>query len=199
MPIANLDEHARPEPDLRRFDRAYKLLEAGQEEGLLELRQLADDGSVLSMVHLGDAYRFGKVAKADFAEAEKYYRKAADHGSLLAHYFLGWLFLKQNRLEEAMRYLNLASGKGYGPATNFLGLIYITGRGVGKDVTRGESLLRRAIQQGSIAAQLGLSTSMITNSPTLRRRMIGITLRITAIIRSLAVFVKEGPRSDRLR
>jgi TPR repeat protein len=68
--IPNFEYGAYVEPDLSRFDRARRALKEQPQYALSELEELASLGSVLSMVHLGDAYKFGRVVPADWQKAE---------------------------------------------------------------------------------------------------------------------------------
>lgn len=199
MPIPNLEDQALNEPDVTRFRVAYKQLKTGNSDAIRQLVELADEGSILSLVHLGDAYRTGDLVRRDISKSEEYYKRAARAGSLLAYYYLGRILLMQKKYDEAMRFLNYASGKGYGPATHFLGRVYLSGKAVTADIGRGEKLLRRAAKQGSVAATLILSTSMLRNDRTFKRIVTGIALRCIGVAEALFFLIVEGRSSDRLR
>jgi hypothetical protein len=197
--IPDADEMARDEPDAVRFRNAYARLKIDPEFAIGEFKDLANAGSLLSMLQLGDAYKLGIGVEANIGTAEQYYRRAADAGSLLAYYFLGRLRLRQKRFDEAFSAFNYASGKGYPPATHFLGRLYCWGIGVTKDTVRGEALLRRAAERGSAAAVLALSTSLLQNSTTGLRLVIGLWLRFIGLVYAIGALILEGPKSDRLR
>ena len=70
-------------------------------------------------------YDFGHGAAQDYAEALKWYRKAADHGDAEARYNLGVIYergdgVPQNCV-EAVRWYHLAADQGYAAAQSSLG------------------------------------------------------------------------------
>ena len=89
------------EPDQGRLYRAYKMLEKDPQKAILELKALVKVHSIMSMIYLGDAYKFGTGVEANLNEAEEWYRLAANAGSLPAHYLLGRLYLNMERYAEA--------------------------------------------------------------------------------------------------
>jgi TPR repeat protein len=69
------------ESDLDALRRAYDDLRSDPSRALLQLRDLADRGSVMSMIYLGYARGKGIGSPVDLAEAEKWFKGAYDAGS----------------------------------------------------------------------------------------------------------------------
>lgn len=86
---------------------------------------------------------------------------SAEDGDAEAQYHIGSFYLKyadDNNviLEEAARWLSLASDKGDAHAQYYLALIYLYGWGVEEDIEKAEKLLRSAATQGLPHAQNAL-------------------------------------------
>jgi len=95
---------------------------AGQVEGKAdtvkfnEVKALAEQGNAEAQHKLGNMYRYGRGVSQDYAEALKWYRKAADQGYYLAQYDLGMMYydgrgVRQNFLQAYM-WLDLAAAGG---------------------------------------------------------------------------------------
>jgi TPR repeat protein len=123
--IPNAESWAKPEPDLGRFHKAMRLRKTNPDFARSELQYLAGQGSRLSNLLLGNISEEDEPVNC--SEAEIYYRKAAQQGSLAAFLFLGKLFLRQKRMDEAFAALSFAANKGYAPAMHWLGRVYLDG------------------------------------------------------------------------
>lgn len=77
------------EPDRGRFTRALQLKKRHPADAISEFKILASEGSIPSMLQLGWAYYKGDGASEDLDEAEAWYRKAMEAGSLYASYRVG--------------------------------------------------------------------------------------------------------------
>jgi TPR repeat protein/tRNA A-37 threonylcarbamoyl transferase component Bud32 len=109
----------------------------------------------------GDNYYFGKGVPLDYAEALKWYRKAADEGSAEGQYNVGSAYLDGQGVPkngaEALRWYVKSANQGYAPAENDLGAIYQNGElGVTKNDTEAVKWYRKAAEQGSAIAQNNL-------------------------------------------
>jgi TPR repeat protein len=186
------------EPDLPRLKRAESLLRENQKLALFELNILAEQGSVLSLLFLGYASQEGLDIKVDLDASERWYRRAADCGSLQGYYRLGKQYLNQKRYEEAAAAFECAAAKGYVPAIHWSGVMYLWGKGVALDKQKGEQLLRHAASRGSIFAKVKLARYLIDGHAGLWNRLCGVRLWIEALVQGLSVYYKEGPKSQRL-
>lgn len=82
-------------------------------------------------------YDDGHGVTQDYAEAVKWYRKAAEQGYALAQYNLGAMYGNGNGVTqdyaEAVKWLRKAAEQGYASAQFYLGVGYYKGEGVIQD------------------------------------------------------------------
>jgi TPR repeat protein len=74
------EEIWKKEPNWGALTEAYKLLEKSPTKAMSELEALSAQGSTMSMVYLGTAYRDGVAGKPDTLKAEYWYRQAGERG-----------------------------------------------------------------------------------------------------------------------
>jgi hypothetical protein len=95
--------------------------------------------------------------RSDYAEAAKWWRKAADQGDAAAQSDLGWLYSSGQGVEtnyaEAAAWYRKSAEQGNPNGQHWLGHCYLSGRGVAKDETEAFKWLREAAENGNIAAQ----------------------------------------------
>ena len=103
-----------------------------------------------------DAFEKGNefLNQENYAEAVKWYRKAAEQGLALAQYNLGvsyanGLGVSQN-YTEAVKWYRKAAEQGYAAAQYNLGRCYANGQGVPQSFTEAEKWYRKAAEQGFI-------------------------------------------------
>src|SRR5258708_35888903 len=95
------------------------------------------------------------------AEAIKWYRRAADHGSARAPFFLGMLYgLKLDRTHnddvEALKWYRKGADQGDAEAQWMLGFNYANGNGVKQDYAEATKWHRNAASQGNSGSQYPL-------------------------------------------
>ena len=186
------------EPDLDRLRRARAMLATKPGPAIIELSALAGRGSIMSMVYLGEVYANGEIAQLDLEEAEKWYRRAADSGSVRAQYYLGRLYGRLNRFQEAERALRCASDFDFHPALHSLGLMYLFWTGVPKDVARSKQLLARASSLGNVPARGALAWILMKHCRGTVAKLKGGWLYISAFLMGITVICTEGWNSDRM-
>jgi uncharacterized protein len=86
-----------------------------------------------------------------------WFERAAEAGSPLAHFWLGYLHLdvisgSRRDIAAALRHLQKSSAGGYGPASTRLGAHYVFESGGPDDILRGLGMLQLAADQGDVAA-----------------------------------------------
>ena len=100
-------------------------------------------------------------AEKNYNEAIKWYRKAADQGSIFAQSQLGWIYFNGNGVErddrEAVKWHRQAAVQGDGYAQYQLGNHYARGLGVREDYTESFKWFSLAAEQGVTSAQCALS------------------------------------------
>jgi TPR repeat protein len=96
----------------------------------------------------------------NYAEALKWYRKAADRGLAIGQYNLGVMLrdghaLSQN-YAEAVKWFRKAADQGNALAQNDLGAMYANGQGAAQSFSEAAKWFRRAADQGNAMAQASL-------------------------------------------
>ena len=97
-------------------------------------------------------YERGKGVTQDYAEAMRWYRKAADQGEASAQYNLGVICFKGQGVTqdyaEAMKWFRIAADQGHARAQTGLGRMYEKGRGVTQDYVQALVWYNLAAAQG---------------------------------------------------
>ena len=110
-------------------------------------------------VMVADALQRGKAAqdRKDYAEAARWYRKAADQGNADAQSDIGVLYQNgwgvARDYAEAMRWYRKAADQGTAFAQNKIGFQYQMGQGVAQDYSEAIRWYRKAADQGDAVAQ----------------------------------------------
>ena len=109
----------------------------------------------------GDDFYYGKngVSK-DYAEAVKWYRKAAEQGLARAQTWLGSCYYYGNGISqdyaEAVKWFRKAAEQGDASAQTWLGICYYNGEGVSQDYAEAVKWYRKAAEQGHYRAKFML-------------------------------------------
>jgi len=110
-----------------------------------------------------EAYEIGLKSynSKDYAEALKWYKKAADQGNVDAQTRIGFMYSHGQGVKkdyvEAVKWFREASEQGNAPAQSHLGSMYALGLGVTKDYAEALKWFRMAADQGDAPAQVLLS------------------------------------------
>ena len=119
-------------------------------------RRLAEQGDAAAASHLGWFYDGGKGVPQDYAEAEKWYLKAADQGYAKAEFNLGVLheFGRGAPVDyvAAVRWYRKAADQGLANAQYNLGILYADGHGVAQDYVQAYMWLSLSAAQGKTQA-----------------------------------------------
>ncbi len=91
----------------------------------------------------------GQGVSEDYAEAMKWYRKAADQGNTQAQFELGSIYQWRDGVvpqdyAEAMKWYRKAANRGHAGAAFMLGGMYFRGRGVPQNHAEAMKWLRKA-------------------------------------------------------
>ena len=118
------------------------------------LRQLwADEnGFAPAQNQLGQIFEYGLDVEQDYAEAAKWYRKAAEQESIEAQHNLGVLYeygcgVDQD-YEQALKWFTAAAEQGHTQSQSSLGFLYSKGAGVPVDNVRAHMWFRIAAENG---------------------------------------------------
>ena len=118
-----------------------------------DIIQRAQAGDPAAQFALGVAYENGTGVRLDEAEAEEWYRKAAEAGHVGAQNSLGTLLQSERRFPDAMPWYERAAAQGHAGANNTLGKIYDQGLGVMRDSNK-------SLEYFLLAADLGVPEAM---------------------------------------
>ena len=95
-------------------------------------------------------------------EAEKRYRRDADHGDPIAQFKLGHAYYMEREetgdYDEALTLIRKAAAQDYDVALSHLGYMHLAGRGVALDRAKARSCFRRAAEQGDAGLQSNYGT-----------------------------------------
>ncbi len=120
----------------------------------------AADKEVNAQLELGQLHKYGLN---DYAEARKWFQKAADQGNIEAKKELGWLYkngegVNQN-FSKALQLFEEAAEEGNADAQTALGLMYDNGEGVPQDYEEAAEWYEKAVEQNYAPAMYYLGTS----------------------------------------
>jgi TPR repeat protein len=121
----------------------------------------AGQGDAGAQHNLGYMYANGEGAPQDYAEAAKWYRKAAEQGVATAQWRLGSIYRGAppgvpRDYGEAVKWFRMAAEQGHASAQVALGVGYHEGQGVPQDDAEASKWYRRAAEQGNASAQYNL-------------------------------------------
>jgi TPR repeat protein len=116
--------------------------------------------SKVNQFNFGVAYYSGDHAPHDYAEAARWFRKAAEQGHAPAQRYLGGIYYYGTGVPqdygEAATWYRKAAEQGDAQAQLSLGVIYSTGQGIVQDDVEALAWYRRAAEQGDVQAQSNL-------------------------------------------
>jgi TPR repeat protein len=164
------------EPDKEALNHAFNLLSSDPEEALVELKALADRGSIASMLYIAHTYR---KLKGDLLQSNEWFRRAMNAGSLLGSYELARNYREANNHSDALEVLRVGESDGYAPSIHQLGVMYWKGLGVDKDTDKARKLFERASALGHVYAKRNLGILLLTSQP--REVFRGLRLWMRAI------------------
>ena len=187
------------EPDMDRLISAYRLLQTEPGPKVFrELEELAELGSLSSMVYLGCAYQHGMGTEKDMSAAETWFRRGYDSGSKLALYYLGHLYLAKKEYDNAEVVFVSGMKINYSPAIFCLGCMYLEGTGVIKQPDQARILFEKASGLGHVFAKRFLAKMYLSGRYGIFFFLKGVLLLVGAM-KDFLVIAKSDPDSDLLR
>ena len=121
------------------------------------LYQSALDGDMYDQLRVGWMYETGNGISQDYAEAVKWYRKAAEQGNANAQCNLGYMYENgygvTKDYAEAVKWYRKAAEQGYARGQCNLGLCYRYGRGIDQDYTQALYWYHKSAEQNYERAQ----------------------------------------------
>ena len=132
----------------------------GEKLELSEDLQKAEEGRADPQYRMGWRYECGIDVPRDYAEAVKWYRRAAEQGSVSALLTLADLYYEGSGVRqdysEAEKWYRRSAEQGSAIGQHNLGLLYYQGRGVPQDYAEAVKWYRKAAEQGDNLAQTKL-------------------------------------------
>lgn len=126
--------------------------------GAGQVRSDAGGEGEIEALALGNRY----FNEKNYAEAVKYYRKAAELGNVDAQTTLGWMYDQakgvRRNYAEAAKWYRKAAEQGYAYAQNELGVLYYNGQGVKRNYGEALKWFRKAAGQGNAVSYGWLGT-----------------------------------------
>lgn len=122
-----------------------------------EWRPLAIAGDPDAQFNLGQAYKLGRGVPVDLAEAEAWYRRAAEKGHLQAEDNLGLVMFTANKRAAAMPYISRSAARGEPRAQYVLGTAHFNGDLAARDWAMAYALIKRASDAGLQVASARLA------------------------------------------
>jgi TPR repeat protein len=181
------------EPDRKALIHAFNLLSRDPEEALVELKALADRGSIASMLYIAHTYR---KLKRDLPQSNEWFRRAMNAGSPLGSYELARNYRNARNYAQALEILKVGDANDYAPSIHLLGVMYWKGVGVDKDIDKARKLFERASALGHVYAKRNLGTLLIKGHYGPRQAFRGLTLWAHAI--KDAWVLSGDPTDDRV-
>lgn len=118
---------------------------------------VANSGNADAQFNMGQAYKLGRGVTTSLADAENWYRRAAEQGHLQAEDNLGLILFTMGKREAAMPYVRRSAARGEARSQFLLGTAHYNGDLAAKDWPRAYALITRASETG-----LSLAKSRIT-------------------------------------
>ncbi len=127
---------------------------------LLGLKLKAEKGDVNSQIELGNRFSKGTIPlEKDYLGVIKWYQMASDKGSAIAQYNLAKLYWSKQLLKDDNKAFSLflkSAEQGNPEALNMIGMCYLNGAGVTKDLSEAIKWWRKASEAGNANAQASL-------------------------------------------
>ncbi len=186
------------EPDLEKLRKAYTLLSSDRESALSQLRDLAERGSVMSMIYIGRTIGKGLKSNENHDEVLKWYEMAARSGMPYALYSYGRILQKTYRVQEAFHIFESDALSDYAPALNQLATMYRRGVVVPRDLRKAEKLYIRSAENGNLFASRGLASFYATGLGGVINIPRGIYMFLAYLPKFCREVFRAGPSSERL-
>jgi TPR repeat protein len=192
-----MDDKWAKEPDTVALWNSFQKLNSNPLEGIRELRELAAQGSLMSMVYIGYAHQRGKGLKKDLAEAERWYRRAYEKGSLEGLRHLGIVLTEMERTDDAEAVFLEGVSKDYSPVMHRLAKIYLASHQPER-WKKAIPVLERGTQLGHVFAKRTLAGLLLTGRLGLGQVPRGMKLFAESIVEAFRLGRTE-PNSDQVK
>jgi TPR repeat protein len=186
------------EPNADRLLAAYEVQVTNPEQAIQEFKILADIGSPMAPLYLGWIYQSGKAVRKDDAEAERWFKLAAERGQALASYYLGHHYLKMARHADAVAAFEQGSTLDCMSSKYCLAMTILDGQANTTNIEKATRLLVAASAQGHVFAMRRLASMYFSGKFGLFGRLHGVALWGKAVMSGL-YYAAKAPDDERLR
>lgn len=145
-----------------------KSIKEGNPSLIAQQTQYAESGNVFSAVFMGSCLQNGTGMTKDLTKAAKFYRIAAEKGSVQAQRDLAMLYLNSGKAGEAVKWFKAGAAGNDPTCTYYYGKLLQEGKGVEADPAQGFNLLLKAAQDGFPMAQYAVGMSYVEGTGTVR-------------------------------
>jgi TPR repeat protein len=162
------------EADPVAISRAYDLLKTDPAESFRQFLALAEGGSVWSMANVGYLFQYGPGIAPDLVQAENWYLRAYQAGSDYALIWLGDLYQKSRRYEQAQAVFRTGVERSFVPAMFRLAWSYWSSPDWPQRRDEAMALLERGAAAGDFSAKRFLAAAKMRGRFGLRHIPDGI-------------------------
>ncbi len=187
------------EPDIDALCIAYDRLQSEpNSETIKLLEDLANRGSLMSMIYIAWAYEKGSGVLVDDNQVVLWYRRAINNGSDLATYYLGHFYLKKKDYIQAKDVFSIGALRDYSPSMYCLGCMHLEGTGCKKNENEALILFKKASKLGHVFAKRSLAGMYLSGKYGLVNMVNGLLLFFSAL-KDYFIIIMKDPHSDLLR
>lgn len=192
----NVDQLASQEAgNIERLNNAKLLVAKDQKKAIEELEQLASSGSVLSMLYLGNLYKYG--ANPDLSKSETWYRAAYERRALDGVAGLGIHYLNQNRFEDADRVFTEGMNDNDSVSTYYLARSFVLNPKSTKSYQDINDLYEKAIELGQVRAKNQLAFNLMKGHLGFQNIARGVYLYCSSVVDGFRIGIRD-PNDRRL-
>ncbi len=129
-------------------------------------KEAAKSGNAIAMFNLGVLYKNGKGCQLNYNKARKWFEKSAEQGNEMAIYSLGYMYLKglgsiDQDYNKAVSYFEKSE---YAMAKYWLGVCYLNGYGVSKNIQKANELLETNFDVTNSSTAVDTDSQQSTNA-----------------------------------
>ena len=128
-------------------DRDFGIVKSAKKAAKI-YRRAVELGNATAALNLGHLYSHGRGVKQDKKKSLQLYRMAAARGTAAAQYNAALLLRSTGHFEEAFAFCKLAADQGLTSAENNLGMHYLNGVGVTRNLDEARRVFERAAAKG---------------------------------------------------
>ena len=192
----NVDQLASQEAgNIERFNNAKSLVAKDRKKAIEELEQLASSGSVLSMLYLGNLYKYG--SNPDLSKSGTWYRAAYERGALDGIAGLGIHYLSQNRFEDADRVFTEGVNDNDSVSTYYLARSFVLNPKSRKSYQKIKELYERATDLGQVRSKNQLAFILMKGHLCFQNIARGVYLYFSSVVDGLRIAIRD-PNDRRL-